>query len=388
MNSHTWTLIDAAAPASIGEWNSESVELPEPAKNCRIAKRRLMGGLSDGVEIVEVNSGPLRFAVVPTRGMGLWKVWNGDLEIGWRSPVRGPVHPSHVPLNEPSGLGWLDGFDELLCRCGLESNGAPEFDDKGILKYPLHGRIANVPAHRVDLNIDPESGEISLTGRVEESRFLFRKMELTTIYRVKPGESRLTIIDEVANLSGRTSELQLLYHINFGLPLLAAGAQFVAPVKTLVPRNEHSAAGLDHWQTYVEPTAGFTEQVYFFELLSDKQDQTCVLLQNAEGNQGVSLRFSKRQLPCFSLWKNTAAIVDGYVTGLEPGTNFPNPKGYEKEQGRVISLKPGARIRFEIEMEIHDSAESVQRVSKDIKRLQDTTEPQIFRQPQPGWTTA
>ena len=51
------------------------------------------------------------------------------MELGWKSPVHGPVHPNFVPLNEPSGLGWLDGFDELFVRCGLESNGAPDFDD-------------------------------------------------------------------------------------------------------------------------------------------------------------------------------------------------------------------------------------------------------------------
>ena len=104
------------------------------------------GGLRDSVDLVEIDNGRLRVAVVPTRGMGLWKAWHGDWEIGWQSPVKGPVHPAFVPLWEPSGIGWINGFDELLCRCGLESNGAPEFDDQGRLKYPLHGKIANVPA--------------------------------------------------------------------------------------------------------------------------------------------------------------------------------------------------------------------------------------------------
>jgi hypothetical protein len=290
-------------------------------------------------------------------------------------------------LFEPSGLGWLDGFDELLCRCGLESNGAPEFDERGLLKYPLHGRIANRPAHRVELKVDEASGEIAVAGRVEESRFLFRKMELASTYRVAPGEPRLTIVDEVTNLSGRASEMQLLYHINFGLPLLDAGSQFVAPVKTLVPRNAHAAEGVDHWRDYAAPDPDFSEQVYFLELLADARDQTCVLLKDAHGQRGVSLRFSKKQLPCFSLWKNTVAAVDGYVTGLEPGTNFPNPHSYEKQQGRVISLKPRARIRFEIEMEIHDSSKSVQRIVDEIDKLQESAAARIFREPQPGWTS-
>ena len=47
-----------------------------------------------------------------------------------------PVHPAFVPIAEPSGVGWLSGFDELMCRCGLESNGAPDFDERGQLAFP------------------------------------------------------------------------------------------------------------------------------------------------------------------------------------------------------------------------------------------------------------
>ena len=31
----------------------------------------------------------------------------------------GPVNPAFVNLSGLGGLGWLDGFDELLARCGL-----------------------------------------------------------------------------------------------------------------------------------------------------------------------------------------------------------------------------------------------------------------------------
>ena len=50
------------------------------------------------------------------------------------------------------GLGWLDGFDELLARCGLANNGAP-FEVKtkkadgseSNTTFGLHGKIANIP---------------------------------------------------------------------------------------------------------------------------------------------------------------------------------------------------------------------------------------------------
>ena len=152
-----------------------------PGVEVAAGKRVHSGGLSEGVTSVEINNGKLTLVVLPTRGMGIQRVVpSGDSElktIGWQSPVRGPVHPAFVDLGEPSGLGWLDGFDEFFVRCGLESNGAPDFDPKtGRLLYPLHGRIANRPAHDVELTVDSDKQEISLRGVVEETRFHFLKL--------------------------------------------------------------------------------------------------------------------------------------------------------------------------------------------------------------------
>ena len=81
--------------------------------------------------MIEVDNGRFRFVVIPTRGMGIWRASCGNMQLGWKSPAKGPVHPAMVPLWRGDGLGWLMGFDELLVRCGLESNGAPEFAAKG-----------------------------------------------------------------------------------------------------------------------------------------------------------------------------------------------------------------------------------------------------------------
>ena len=247
----TWTLIDV-------DRNIYEEELQLDG-DVRVAKRRLRGGLSDGVDLVEIDNGKFSFGVVPTRGMNLWRAKMGDTNIGWTSPIRGPVHPTFVPFAEPSGLGWVEGFDELMARCGLESNGAPEFDEDGRVVYPLHGRISNKPAHRVDITQDQSTGEIAITGVVDETRFHFMKLRLTSTYRTLPGENGLRIHDEVTNLSGSPTEAQLLYHTNFGAPLLDAGASFVAPIDRVTPRNEHAAEGITNWQCYAAPQPGTEE---------------------------------------------------------------------------------------------------------------------------------
>ena len=72
------------------------------------------------------------------------------------------------------------------------------------------------------------------------------------------------------------------------------GAKVVAPVKAVVPRDPRAAEGISTWDSYPNEQAGFSEQVYFFELLADDDGKTQVLLKNAHGTQGVSLRYSHK----------------------------------------------------------------------------------------------
>ena len=125
-------------------------------------------------------------------------------------------------MRKPAAWAGLDGFDELLVRCGLESNGTPEFLANGALRYGLHGKIANCPAHRVEVTIDGDSGEIAVTGMVDEARLFGNKLRLTATITHAGRPPGLTITDTITNLSAEPGELELLYHINFGLPLLDA----------------------------------------------------------------------------------------------------------------------------------------------------------------------
>lgn len=352
---------------------------------CRIERKTLPGGRSAGMEAIEVDNGRLRLLVLPQRGMGIWKAWLGGLEWGWNSPVGGPVHPSLVPIFDPSGLGWLEGFDELLCRCGLASNGAPDFDARGGLKYPLHGRIANLPADTVDVAVDPASGALRVTGVCHEVRFHYDKLRLRSTLTLRPGAAGFEIEDEVTNLSAQPTGVQLLYHYNLGAPLLGAGASVVAPVRKLVPRNARAVEGVRHWQRCDAPRAGSTEQVYFAQLHADADGQTLAMLKNAAGDLASSVRFDTRQLPCFVVWKNGADARDGYVTGIEPGTNFPNPRSFEAAKGRVVELAARATARYDLGFAFHQGRQEVEAVAARIARLQDGREPSIHATPDADW---
>jgi hypothetical protein len=208
---------------------------------------------------------------------------------------------------------------------------------------------------------------------------------MTSTITTKLGNPAIQLRDEVLNFSASPTTAQMLYHVNFGLPLLDGGSRVVVPVKTLVPRNARAASGIKSWDSYSAPEPGFEEMVYFFDLHADGSGQTRTLLKNAHATRGVSLVFNKLQLPCFTVWKNTTGEPDGYVTGLEPGTNFPNPRTFETAKNRVVKLAGGQSQVFDLTLEVHGSAQEVSAAEAAVAKIQAGREAQIHPQPLPDW---
>ncbi len=353
----------------------------------KLLLRQCRGGRSDGVHVVSLDNGAMTIDVLPTRGMGIWRVRRRDKTLGWQAPVRDPVNPAFVPLMEPAGLGWLDGFNELLCRCGLESNGPPEFDEASRLLRPLHGRIANTPAHRVELIVDEDAGLLALRGVVDESRFHFQSLRLTTTISTKLGSNEFSWTDEVENIGGRDASLQMLYHFNIGQPLLQAGARIVAPVATVAPMTQVAVKeGIENWNIMPPPRPGSAEQVYVLDLAANDAGETRVLVGGLTNDEAVGLRFNKRTLPCFTVWRNTPAECDGYVLGIEPGTNYPNPRTFEQQHGRVLTLKPGEKWRASVAATWYADAGEIADELEAIAAIQGSRRPEMSSQPRADWS--
>src|SRR5262249_4784417 len=88
-------------------------------------------------------------------------------------------------------------------------------------------------------------------------------------------------------------------------------------------------------------------------------------------NLGLAVRWNVAELPCFTLWKNTRAREDGYVTGLEPATNFPYFKAHERSRGRVTTLPPAGRWEARWSIEVFDARAGVDTVTAEIEQLQN-----------------
>ncbi|QDV66300.1 aldose 1-epimerase family protein [Crateriforma conspicua] len=347
---------------------------------------RFVGGRSDGVEIVEIDTGAAIVRVLPSRGMGIWEIEVGGTRFGWRSPVEGPVHPEHVPVFDPSGLGWLEGFDELVARCGLESNGAPQHNDAGHLVYPLHGRIANLPADSLSIEFDEASGRLDLIGEMLESRLFFKRFRLRTRIRMHAGSTRVDLLDDVTNELDKAATAQMLYHINVGPPVLGEGATLDAPIVELAGKDDLSAGEIEHWNQFGPPTAGYGERVYFSQLQADDNGHTTAMLCSADRDKALAVDFATKTLPYFVTWKNTASENDGYVTGLEPATNLPNTREFETGHGRVVTLEPGECVSFRLSLIPMTDAAKIEKVSDAIERLREGIDTTVHQEPKPGWS--
>ena len=380
-------LISVEDNLRVQEWKYQTIT-PE-GFTVTMVKSVLHGGKQEGVDIVTIDNGRMTIVVVPTRGMSILGVTMGRLRLGWDSPVREVVHPAHINLHDRDGLGWLDGFNEWLVRCGLEFAGHPGTDvfrdntgAESKQKLTLHGKIGNIPASEVEVSVDREPPhQIRLRGRVDERSFYGAALELATEITTNPGSPTFTINDRVTNRGAKPQEYEIIYHANFGPPILESGASVKIPLRRLQPMNDVAEKALETFNVITGPLAGQKENVFLIEPLSDPDGDTTILIQNADKTLGCSMHYPIHKLPYLTIWKNLALERSGYVLGVEPGTNYPFNRRVERQSGRLKMLDPGETKAFELSYTLHDNPESILQVTEEIRNLNEGFTPTLITSP-------
>lgn len=369
----SFVLTDTVSNVEIADWSITSADLglkaPIPFE---IVKRTLHGGRQEGSTLITIKAGDMAVSVIPTRGMNVFKATRGTVAYGWSSPVDEIVHPAFMRLGERGGAGWLDGFCELMVRCGFEWTGHPTTE--GSVPYTLHGRAASIPASKVVVTVDKTPPHrITVAGLIKEKAFKLADFETWASLSLVPGEAGFTVSDKLTNLSDYERGYQIIYHTNYGRPLLEAGARVVAPVARIAPFNDAAKPGLSDWETYLPPTRDYDEMVFAAKLAADADGKTAAALVNADASLGVIMGWNVAELPLFTLWKNTDTERQGYVTGLEPGTNYPYARPIEDALGRVMKVGPGASRTFTIGVRMLVTPEEVADAEAEIARLKGKT---------------
>ncbi|MEG3223822.1 aldose 1-epimerase family protein [Vibrio gigantis] len=377
-----FTLTDIATNTYIENWDITNQKLGFENTQFSIEKLRLHGGKQEGVDLIIINNGELEVTLVPTRGMGIFNVKkDGKRILGWDSPVKEIVNPVYIDLESRNGLGWLDGFNEMMVRCGYEWTGHPGLDNNGQL-LSLHGRAQNTPSSTIKVIIDDKAPhKITIEGTVSERTFKKAELVTKTSFSITPGENRFTINDILTNNADYDDEYQIIYHSNFGRPILEQGSKVYAAASEISPFNSYAEKGLEDWQTYLGPTKGYDEMVYNLKPLADQNGDTLAVLHNKAGNLGVSMQYNTNQLPVLTIWKNTDTLQQGYVTGIEPGTSYAYNTKYQRPLGLVPTINSGESKNFDITYTVLSSSKEVNSAVNDVNKLLDGKKIQQVKEP-------
>lgn len=328
-------------------------KISNPAQLGGIETSVIDNGAGRGVRIAWINTGTgLRYKVVIDRAMDIADAFYNQHSIAWLS---------HLGITPPQpfshqGLDWLRTFTGgLLVTCGLSHYGPPEKDSSG--ERGLHGLISNVPAEVESIiQPDPANGKLdfSITGLIKETKIFGPSLELRRTISGHIGKSSIKIHDEVVNRANTAAPLMLLYHCNFGWPLVDEGTEIIWQGKWQPAKSNSKiyVEGNDFKRcpAPIEDHKGTGEDVAFVDITADNAGMCTGGLYNKKLDLGVAIRFPKKQLPWFTNWQHWGK--GEYVLGLEPGTNPVIGQAKAREQNQLIEIAPGEAKEFDVEIEV------------------------------------
>lgn len=311
----------------------------------------LTGGLAEGTRAVRFSTGAgLSFTALPDRCLDVPHLsFNGRPLCWFDAP--GVVAPAFY---EPEGNGFLRSFfGGLITTCGLRNFGPPCSVDGET--FPMHGRIGNLPASDVSWGSAWQGDECILwvEGTVRESRLFGENLTLHRRIETRLGASSLRIATTVRNEGWSDEGVMVLFHMNAGFPLLDEEARLRIDAESTRPRDDEASKGLDVYDRFTPPQAGFKEQVFIHELRPDADGYTSATVVNErlDGGLGLRLRFRKDQLPWMMEWRQLGQ--GAYVLGLEPA-NCPTIEGRAEavKRGTLPMLHPGEERHYDVEVDV------------------------------------
>ncbi len=313
-------------------------------------------GGRDGVRAARVRTGGgLDYTVLLGRGMDIAQTSFKGVPLAWVSATG----TAHAHAFEPQGLGWLRSFHGgLLTGCGLQNVGAANMDED--TERGIHGYLSHTPAEETFAGTlwTGDEALITVSGTMREARVFGENLRMTRRIISPLGAASLTIHDRVENLGFKTVPLMLLYHLNFGWPLVSEDTEIVyAPASPVVPRDAAAEAGLDRWMHLDAPTPNYAEQCFYHDPAADSDGNAAVLLLNRRRDLGVRIRYSKGTLNHLTQWKMMGQSE--YTCGIEPANCRVMGRAAERAAGRLQTIEPGEVREFHVTIAVLDGSDNL-----------------------------
>lgn len=324
---------------------------------CGWKEYRFEDGPASGVRAFDFKNGRnLEMTVLADRAFDLPYVSYKGHNMGFTSK-QGVRHPAFYV--EDGVRGFLKQFSAgLLTTCGMTYVGTPGVDGR---ELGLHGPFSNLPVHQVSVREDYEGDDkvFKIEGKVRESCVFEENMLMKRSMTLETERDVIRIHDVLENQSFSKDPVMMIYHINFGYPMLDAGAKVYTSGTKLEPRDPVSASGLDKYSVMEAPTMNREEECFFHTGLGK---EAFAMLHNEKLGIAAIIRFDGTVLQLLCEWKCMRA--GDYALGLEPTTSGVLNRKTARENGLLTYLDAGETREYDLEIEFTDDPAVIEHYKK------------------------
>ncbi len=323
-----------------------------------VRSEMLLDGKENGVKLLRLKNGAqLQAEVICDRGLSLGEVTYKGLNLSFLSHT-GIVSPAYYVESGKDGF-YKNFFGGMMMSCGMTHMGAP-CEDAG-KALGLHGPMPCTPAEEICATVEGRSGdtpEIVVRGKLRQSEVYAEHLICERTIRLKYGENKIIFHDEIKNEGFERQPFMILYHFNFGYPLISEHTKVFLAEQECIPRDAVAKSGFDTRLRMDAPGAGRPEECYFYKLRGGVDKDTLMLVENEALGLAVAIKYNTGQLPFMTEWKSMMA--GDYALGINPGVYTPMGRAHARENSMLMHIEPGESKCFDFALSVSDDAEEIQ----------------------------
>lgn len=331
-----------ARGSGIRDEEAESrARLGSPAQRARISSYLSTDGHDSGMRVIRVRTASgLDLDLLPDRGLDIGYAGYRGTVLSWLSTAGFGAFP-----RSPRDDDWLTAFGGgLLTTCGPNTFGrASEWAGR---RYPTHGMQSGLVMEIVEKTVTWSEARVVATGTM--SSLFDDEWDLVRTVTVGNEAADLAVHDRVTNRASRSAGHMVLYHFNFGWPVIGGGLLVDSGASRIVAMGPQRRSR-GSWRTMSPPDPNAEEAVYHHVFTT----QPWVSLRR--GPAGLKVRVSaSANLGHMFQWIYTRS--GKYVMGIEPASSGTLGGRADAESRHDIrEVEPGASAEFRVELSISSS---------------------------------
>jgi len=197
----------------------------------------------------------------------------------------------------------------------------------------------------LESRVGPES--IVIAGRVGQSALFGENLTLVRRIEIPLGGRELRLTDQVTNEAVDPEGHMMLWHCNFGWPLLDEGCHVEGPGGRPAARDAAAEQGLETWNAVHGPRETCGEQVF----VHSAPAEAVARLVNPARGIAVRLDWDGTAMPAMFQWKMLRRRH--YVMGLEPAnTHAIMGRARARAEGALPVLAPGETVTYRLRLSV------------------------------------